>query len=208
MTLPASGNLGINQIFTEFGLGVGSFRRMLGVAGAPSSGSLSARYFLGKSSADLVPDIVNWANISGSAGFSALSVSVYNSPAQSSQTIAGISQDITLRVTVPDMSMSSYWYSSAYGGSSGVADSLYLAIEVWSGSTQLTSGNFYSNTDYFDFTVSNSTSIYFKLALVVSYPSGESIESVDTSISGTVNIKNVSSSMTVIDTFTASFTYS
>lgn len=95
MALPNTGSISLSDIQTEFGgSNPISLSEYYGVAtGVPSSGSISFSDFYGKSNFDPTPNAVNWADIV--AFNTAWTVG-------NQQTISGISNTITLNITVDD----------------------------------------------------------------------------------------------------------
>ena len=185
MVLPSSGALTFAAIQSEFGgsnpIGLNEYYAggtyvPSGTSGTngpvPSSGAISVRNFYGTSSADYVPNAIDWPNISGGALAQG-----------ASRTIQGVSPSITLSFTFTstaalNASTSSGVFYSKNGGS---------AVKIWQ-----------PNNTNLNQTVTMASGDTLSFYSSLTPTNGLS----NSSISGTVNVKNNSNGSTTLDSFT------
>lgn len=199
--LQTSGAISLENIRAEFGGGypiqLSQYYRGGGLvpniganSNVPTSGAISLSNFYGATAVDLVPDAVNWNNISPVAEFD-------NNVRNNNQTISGITSDINLiiEITNPD------FYQSIGTASLGVDIFWEVNNTQISGTGILNPSNGVASTgNVANFNVSNGQQVRFRV--YASYTITSTQEGFyDFGYTSTVNIRNSSNSNQLLDSF-------
>lgn len=199
MALQASGAISLSQIQTEFGgsnpVSLSEYYRggiytSYNNSGVPTTGAISLSNFYSTTNLDLIPNSVDWTNISSYTSDD----SGFNSAPSNTQTITGISNSITLNISTTN------WGCLTTSGSASVElrilknSVLDQSLNIAHNSSGASNGTFAANANI---VVNENDTIQFDFQLSVDAISAASGET-----TGTITVKNSSVDNTVLDTFT------
>jgi len=212
MPLPSSGPISFVDLKTEFSgsdpISLSQYYRggalvpdIAANVAVPTSGPISLSNFYGATAsvpADLIPDAVNWANISQSTFDDTGSLTVDNA----NQTISGINQTITLTLDTVNGRAEVTPNTVGFGASVIVSvfkNNVFVTSITWNKNTTGADSATVNRT--VNFTVAAGDTIKFRGELNVS---GDNLTQAVGDVSASFNVKNASSGNTVLDTFTLS----
>ncbi len=203
MAIVGSGTIKFSDLQTEFGganpISMSEYYRNGSYVGStntgvPTSGAISLSNFYGASAADLIPDALNWTDISASS----TGTSPYTATGNGNTlTITGINTSISLDIATTN------WSTNATGGGTPSVSSTITVKKNGVDANSLTQASIASNQSRnMTLSVSSGDTVQF----VVTTTGTKNLSSAAATSTATWTITNQSSSNTVLDTFTHSVT--